>query len=328
MRLGCLVVLFLLVGAWAVAQNSSNPFELAPRLTPEAESTAIPTTDETEATNPFDISSPADEATALEAVAPPANQNPFDITSEEEASEEVETVAPGGEGEDDANNTQLEEAPIDLAASSGIRLGIALLILVFTAACLLFFRGLYSKCYRALFNDNLLSQLYREREAGALGSFLIMYLVFFIGGGFFVALAGQHLEFFPTGELWRYTWYSMLGLLGLLIFKHILLVMLGYIFPLAKEASRYSFTIMVFSIIGGLVLSLGSLLLAYAPEGAEGILIWGCSGLLVLLYLLRSLRGFFIANRFIFNSQFHFLSYICAVEIGPALCFLKLLTDF
>ncbi|MEO0874801.1 MAG: DUF4271 domain-containing protein [Bacteroidota bacterium] len=328
MRSGCLVVLFLLVGSWAFAQNSSNPFELAPRLTPEAESTVVPTTDEAEAANPFDISSRVDAAAEPEAVAPPANQNPFDIVTEEEANEEAEAVAPANEGADDANDTQLEATPTAADAPSGIRLGLALLILVFTAACLLFFRGLYAKCYRALFNDNLLSQLYREREAGALGSFLIMYLVFFLGGGFFVALAGQHFEFFPQDELWRYTWYSTLGLLALLIFKHILLALLGYIFPLAKETSRYSFTIMVFSLIGGLVLSLGSLLLAYAPEGAEDILIWSSLGLLVILYLLRSLRGFFIANRFIFNSQFHFLSYICAVEIGPALCFFKLLTDF
>lgn len=325
MRFGWLVVLFLLACVWGTAQNSSNPFELVPRLAPEAQVTEAPeTTEEASPSNPFDIAPRITTPTTPEATPPSANQNPFDIVSQEESSVE----APVQEEEDAVDDVALEELVPDAVAPSGVRLAIALLILVFAAACLLFFRGLYGKCYRALFNDNLLSQLYREREAGALGSFLIMYLVFFLGGGFFVALAGQYFNYFPKESLWQSTWYGVLGLLALLIFKHITLAILGYVFPLGKETSRYSFTIMVFSIIGGLILSLGALLLAYAPEGAEQILIWGSLGLIVLLYLLRSLRGFFIANRFIFNNQFHFLSYICAVEIGPALCFFKLLTDF
>lgn len=314
MRLGLLMGMMFLAATVLVAQDSSNPFELVPRLSPEQREAPVEEPVETSApVNPFDIVRPGTTPAAPEnpstSTPSPVEQAPSEQASEQAASPEVEA----NEGE---------------SVPKGWRLVIALVLLVFTAVSLLFFRSTYARSYRAMFNDNLLSQLYREREAGALGSFLIMYGVFFAAAGFFMAIAGQHFEIFPADQIWRSTWQSASGLLALLLFRHILLSVLGYVFPIAKETRRYSFAIMVFWIIGGLILSLGALLLAYAPEGAEEALIWGTIGLLVLLYLLRSLRGFFIANRFIFNYQFHFLSYICAVEIGPALCLIKILTDF
>lgn len=327
MRLGFLSGLLLFFTAALVAQDSSNPFELIPRLDPEKQEVQVPVAEEqaeeSPSANPFDIGIPSTPTTsaAEEAV---GSSNPFDLSPPDDSDDQ--TAVPG---------TAVPQAPEaeaevgeEAISSSGTLLLLALVVLIFAAISLLFFRSIYARCYRALFNDNLLSQLYREREAGALGSFLIMYGVFFAAAGLFIALAGQHFELFPAERLWQSTWYASLGLLALLLLKHLILAILGYVFPIAKETSRYSFAIMVFWIIGGLILSLGALLLAYAPEGAERALIWSTVGLLVLLFLLRSLRGFFIANRFIFSYQFHFLSYICAVEIGPALCFIKVITDF
>jgi hypothetical protein len=47
--------------------------------------------------------------------------------------------------------------------------------------------------------------------------------------------------------------------------------------------------------------------------------------LLVILYLLHAVRGMVIANRFIFLYQFHFLLYLCVIEIMPALYLYKLM---
>ncbi len=325
MRLGFLFSLLLFIAASLAAQDSSNPFELVPRLDPEKQEVeaAVELVEEAAPVNPFDIGTPTTSTAPAASESVNTNNNPFELNADEDAVSEKPV------------DTRPEEQPSaelgaeeEVVSATGTLLILALVVLVFATISLLFFRSIYARCYRALFNDNLLSQLYREREAGALGSFLIMYGVFFVAAGFFIALAGQYFDLFPSGQLWRTTWYSSVGLFSLLLLKHLILAILGYVFPIGKETRRYSFAIMVFWIIGGLILSLGALLLAYAPEGAEKVLIWGTIGLLVLLYLLRSLRGFFIANRFIFSYQFHFLSYICAVEIGPALCFIKVLTDF
>jgi hypothetical protein len=128
--------------------------------------------------------------------------------------------------------------------------------------------------------------------------------------------------------LWSQFLYITAGITALMIIKHLLLAIIGYVFPVEKETSRYSFTIMVFAIVLGLFLTIGTVILAYAPAEYHRLIIYICLGTLLAVYLLRSFRGLFIANRFIFNYQFHFLSYICAVEIGPALCLFKYLTDF
>ena len=44
-----------------------------------------------------------------------------------------------------------------------------------------------------------------------------------------------------------------------------------------------------------------------------------------LTYIFRSLRGLFVAGRFLAFHKFHFLLYICTVEIAPVLILIKLI---
>ncbi len=310
------------------AQNTSNPFELSPRLDPAAQLEQAEVQDDTtNGANPFDLQR------AGQLVTPPRNTtstdtsgNPFDlvvpVTPTDPKSSEI-VVAKGAE---EAQET-LTESQKDTGADGNLLLITSLLLSAATLS-IIFFRGMYLKAYRALFNDNLLSQLYREREAGALGIFLITYAVFFLAAGFFTVLALRHWGYLGKEGLWSQFLYITTALTALMAIKHLLLAVIGYVFPVEKETSRYSFTIMVFAIILGLFLIIGTVILAYAPAEYHRLIIYICLGTLLTVYLLRSFRGLFIANRFIFNYQFHFLSYICAVEIGPALCLFKYLTDF
>ena len=68
-----------------------------------------------------------------------------------------------------------------------------------------------------------------------------------------------------------------------------------------------------------------NILIAYAPQTMTSSLVYAAIGLVGLVYLFRSLRGLFIANRFLLFHKFHFLLYICTVEIAPIIIFLKLL---
>ena len=310
------------------AQNTPNPFELTPRLDPAAQVAATEVQNTTTpGANPFDLQRPGQQPTAPTSAAPQdTSANPFDLvvpaTPTELITRETNDAKKAGDTQDAL------AAPADDPGTNGALLLITSLLLSAATLSIIFFRGMYLKAYRALFNDNLLSQLYREREAGALGIFLITYSVFFLAAGFFTVLALRHWGYLGREALWSQFVYITIGITSLMVVKHLLLAIIGYVFPVEKETSRYSFTIMVFAIILGLFLTIGAVILAYAPAEYHRGIIYICVGTLLTVYLLRSFRGLFIANRFIFNYQFHFLSYICAVEIGPALCLFKYLTDF
>jgi hypothetical protein len=203
-------------------------------------------------------------------------------------------------------------------------LGIVVLVLGTGTLLFIFFRTLLYKTYTALFNDNLLSQLYRERKSGAIGQFVLSYLLFFMSAALFLSLAAAHFGQLTDLSLWA-RFVLLLGVVGgAYLLKHTVLALLGYIFPVEKEVSMYSFTVMIFAIAMGIVLMFGSVLLAYAQESWRIWVIYGTGGALLLLLLLRSARGLFIGGRFIFNYKFHFISYLCAVELGPTLCLIKL----
>lgn len=322
--------LVLFGGVFALyAQNASNPFELSPRLDPAAQvqPTAVQDTT-TSGANPFDLQRAGQQATPLTNTAPlDTSTNPFDLVVPATPTDPKTSEITGPEKTEDAQDALAgteEEDP----GTNGTLLLITSLLLSAATLSIIFFRGMYLKAYRALFNDNLLSQLYREREAGALGIFLITYSVFFLAAGFFTVLALRHWGYLSKEALWSQFVYITMGITALMVVKHLFLAIIGYVFPVEKETSRYSFTIMVFAIVLGLFLTIGTVILAYAPPDYHRFIIYICLGTLLTVYLLRSFRGLFIANRFIFNYQFHFLSYICAVEIGPALCLFKYLTDF
>jgi hypothetical protein len=326
------LALFFVVFGWVFAlpaQNSSNPFELSPRLDPAAQLEQTSAENPTSSgENPFDLQragrsiAPANDTTLQDT----SGGNPFDLvvpTTPDDAKSSEIVIAKNRE---EAQGT-LAESQGDTNTDGNLLLITSLLLSAATLS-LIFFRGMYLKAYRALFNDNLLSQLYREREAGALGIFLITYSVFFLAAGFFTVLALRHWGYLGKEGLWPQFLYITMAITALMTIKHLLLAIIGYVFPVEKETSRYSFTIMVFAIVLGLFLTIGTVVLAYAPTEYHRWIIYICLGTLLTVYLLRSFRGLFIANRFIFNYQFHFLSYICAVEIGPALCLFKYLTDF
>ena len=97
------------------------------------------------------------------------------------------------------------------------------------------------------------------------------------------------------------------------------------IFPIEKEVTEYSYTLMVFNIIIGIFLAPMVLFTAYASEGMERWMIKFTIFALAIVFLFRGLRGLFIASRFFAWHKFHFLLYLCAVELMPLVVTLKLI---
>lgn len=285
--LGTLV--FLLFFSLLQAQKSKNPFDLMPRLDPSELIRDTADTEEIIPGNPFDIvSTPVPERTKRQ------------IKKKKKA---------------ETKENQYRQ----------FIFAVVMVLLVILTLLMTLFRSLFRRVYRAFINDNMLNQLYREQEASGNLAFLILYANFLLNLGFFVFLLTKEFGVSTTvGHFW-WLLYCIIGVSGLVVLKHLILQLLGAIFPIQKEISVYNFTIIIFGIVIGLILVPVNVFMAYGPENLIPAIIYSTFVVVILIYLFRSLRGLFIANKFLVFHKFHFLLYICTVEIGPILILTKLI---
>jgi len=275
------------------SQSSDNPFELQPRLKKEEEK--------------------KEEVKAPEQQKP---ENPFDLVAptQSQAKKSLKKAKP-----------EPEQAPAmaeDIKYESFKFWGIIFSLVLFTAF-LTFFRNTFKKVYRAILNDNLLKQAFRDRTGGKLIPFFILYFLFFINFSFFIFLGLKQFSLAAgSGNLILYL--KILGFVfGLYFLKHFVLALIALIFPVWEPSALYSFTIVLFAIIAGVLFLPANILIAYTAAGVAKIFLISALTLFLLLILFRSLRGVFIGSDFLTYHKFHFLLYICTVEIAPALIMIK-----
>jgi hypothetical protein len=265
--------------------------------------------------NPFDIQAAPDVADEVEGV--PVLGNPFDIrTPPLERPVQMEPRA---------GSRPVEEIAPEALQSGRFRFVLVLIILGLLTLCVSLFRSIIIKSYRSLLNDNFLNQVHREQGRITSWPYLVLYLLFLFQLGAFVYLSGLQRGWFPDADHWSTLWMVVGGVAGLIFLKHLVLFLMGAVYPLGKESGQYSFTIIIFGIIIGLVLIPFNLLLAYGPENLRTALFFGGVAVLLAFYLYRSLRGLFIGTGLISTHLFHFLLYICTVEIAPVLWLVKII---
>jgi len=296
------IFLFLLFTFFSTAfsQSGDNPFDLKPRIEkPEEKVVEIPEAEEKKQENPFDIKGAKKETTSLQ-------------QKEEKIKTIPRSVAPV-KGQDSKYSRFLFFMTI-------FSLGL------FTAI-ITFFGKTLQKVSRAILNDNLLKQAFRAREAGQMFPYFMLYGIFFFNFGLFIFLLLKNYGILPDGESLRCLLYIIAGVFSLYMSKHIILKIFGTIFPVKKEASLYDFTIILFAILAGVLFLPANVLIAYTDPGVAYYILWGTIGIFVCLLLFRSFRGIFIGADFLNANFFHFLLYICTVEIAPALILIKLIQN-
>lgn len=195
-------------------------------------------------------------------------------------------------------------------------------LLAFFTTILGLSRKKLEQSYRAFFNDNYCRQLHRANQGRFSLGYLLLYILFFFNLGLFIFLLvnnyGEQLsQSLSTLSL------ICLGVGVAFAGKHLLLFFIEKVFPFNKEIKLYSFTIMIFSIVLGIILLPINVFAAFAPEDLKNIVIIGGLGAILATYLFRSLRGISIGSRHIMLHTFHFLLYLCAVEILPLVVLLK-----
>ncbi len=318
--------------------TNNNPFELnhsSGSSTPAAEEPA------NETNNPFDLNT--NSGSSAPAVEEPTNstENPFDLNNSSSPAtpavvEEIQSTQGNPFEVERPGETRLR--PVQTAPSPVLQpqkkrssttnrnflFWTSTLLLLLMAVLLTLYKPLINQIYRSFLNDNMLKLKHREQGSFLNLPFSLFYLSFFLNAGFFSYLILKRFALGGHQHLSLLLW-SILGVMSVFLIKHFVLRVMGYIFPIDKELRQYSFTIVIFNIILGILLLPFNLLIAFGPGQLPKYLIFTLIGLIVLLYGFRIIRSLLIASRYISLHKFHFFMYLCTIEIAPTLVLVKLL---
>ncbi len=303
---GLWLLILVLIGITSLgAQKGSNPFDLTPKL---KEQTKLPSINEDSvisdvAVNPFDIVRKKSVEFPSSSLGEDTLDNKLGLDSEDETAEVV----------------------VQKKDKGPFVFWIIVAMLIYLSLLVTLMRPLFVYIFKAFVNDNLLSQLYREQAKGLNLPFLLLYLMFVFNVAVFIYLILDYhgIKLFDSNLKNLFIIFGVFAVVVML--KHSILSFTGWLLPAGKEIMNYNFTIVVFNIVIGIILAPLSILIAYGPAYFVPICIWIGAVAVMLIYLFRFLRGVFLSARVLLFHKFHFLLYLCAVEIAPALVFIKLL---
>lgn len=256
-------------------------------------------------------------------------QNPFELTYRKDQKEAVKSISDNPfEKLNPTEEKVVEKAiqkPLLTEKSSNFFLLIGLLLLL--AILLTFLRSFALRSIGAFGTDNLFNFLFREMSGRGILPFLLLYIFFLINLGVLVYFS---YPLFPDYIFPRFKpEFHFFLLIPFLFFgaRHLLLSFIGFIFPVKREMDRYQFLMVVTGISMGLIIAPINIFFPYLNEDWKKILIYSALIILGLVLMYHFLRGLTIGVRFIGSHQFHFLLYICTVEIAPVLILVKLIIN-
>lgn len=177
---------------------------------------------------------------------------------------------------------------------------------------------------KAITNENVLKLTKREENGGMTGHYIILYVIFFINTACFLYLMIKHYTSQSGMRLWL---YLFIALMIVYVGRHVCMYLLGRVFDISKDSGLYSFTIMTFNLFVGLCLIPINLVVAFSPSHISQIGLYVGIGLIIMLLLLRLIRGLLIGTRFLGEHMFQFFLYLCTFELAPVLILLRVLSD-
>jgi hypothetical protein len=245
------------------------------------------------------------------------SDNPFDIRRGESASSGNTTVQ---------NNVSSVPSLLDKETySRNFIFWVFLVVLILMAFIVAGGRSAIRMAYQAVTSDNALRQIYKEPMGwGSLG-YLALYAMFWINTGIFIFLLMSYYRMKPPFGQFGTFLACILGVSSLILLKHAVLYLVAKVFPIEKEVRTYNFIIMTVGIILGLILMPINIFIAYSKPSMSPYFVYLGIAVVVMAYLVRSLRSLPIAAPFLIDNRFHFLLYLCTIEIAPLLVISKII---
>ncbi len=179
--------------------------------------------------------------------------------------------------------------------------------------------------FQAFLSSSANKNVQREQAGFLKIESLSNYLLFVASMGTFLFLAVDLLQpdnpFNSFGMLLLF----IMGVACIYVLKHLQLKVLSVILPCEQEIETYNFVVFNTNKALGFILLPLLFLVAYVPSSAQLTAFYASVILLGLIYIYRTLKGLAAAASLILFRKFHFIVYLCAVEIAPILILLKLL---
>jgi Domain of unknown function (DUF4271) len=270
------------------------------------------------------IQPPVNPIQAPVAVPPPAvvtekSDNPFDI-KRGEAATDGNTAA--------QNNTPSASSLLNKETySKNFLFWVFLVVLILMAFIVAGGRSAIRMAYQAVTSDNALRQIYKEPMGwGSLG-YVSLYVMFWINAGIFIFLLMAYYQVKPPFGQFGTFMACVASVSALIVLKHAVLYLVAKIFPIEKEVRTYNFIILTVGIILGLILMPINIFVAYSPPSMSVAFVYLGIAVIIIAFLVRSLRSLPVAASFLIDNRFHFLLYLCTVEIAPLLIISKFIMN-
>ncbi len=308
--------LMVLFSSFSVfAQTHVNPFDIPDRKDEVNITTIIPNNSIVKKAEMVDVLIDTTQGLASDSVVPQNNAetqkaNPFDVDHRPlKRTEHSGNLTPSNP----KNN-----------GFSGFILWILILVSGLLAIILNTHTKYLSMASKGVFNENILKRLNRDDQSKHIGYHIILYSIYILGITTFFYLILDKIYALNGLQLYL---IILAGVIAVYTIRHLLLSALGQIFSISKNTSFYSFLIMLFNQIIGIVLLPINILLAFGPiEVFKIVMIVGVVILLVF-YILRSVRGLLSISEFYNERIFQIFIYLCAFEIAPFLILFKYLDN-
>lgn len=176
--------------------------------------------------------------------------------------------------------------------------------------------------FRSIFNFNVLKLFQREESRRVSPYLIILYILFLINISTCTYLIATYFGI-PKGI--QFLLLLMGGFILVYLIRHISLGVLGALFKIEKTTSLYSFVIMLYNLLFGIILIPLNFLLAFGPEGIIASMIYIIISFGLIIVLMRTIRALFISMEFVGDRFFQLILYLCAFEIAPMWILVKFL---
>jgi len=178
----------------------------------------------------------------------------------------------------------------------------------------------FAEVFTVFINSNLTQQLYRETQAAGLRmGYTLLNLNFVVSLGVWVYLAMKQnglTAHYPDAYVLPTV---VIGVGILLAARFTALRLASWLLKSSREIGLFGFTDLQLFRATGLLLFVVNAFVSYAQAPYRVYFFMFSLIVLVTFLLFRFLRGFEIGKNYLGQNFFHFLVYLCALEIAPVL---------
>lgn len=170
-------------------------------------------------------------------------------------------------------------------------------------------------------------QMYRELGTGVSFGTVLLNLFSAMVISFYVFLMLDHFGVSEVSPGWLLMIISVVVVAMTLLFRYLSLKLASLLLPFRKEITLYNFYEIQINRMLGVVIFPLLLLMAFSPAPLNNYAQILSLPVLAAFILFRYIKGFNIGINYFGRHLFHFLLYICALEIAPVLIIIRLLLN-